>query len=180
MRCKIKSFIQAISFFELIKEILKLFASLPWMSYFRHQSIINILTKTLFMKKILSAFAILAFFSVSFTACKKEKTKTAAEQIVGTWQISNILYNQHTNGADHIISTNDTANDTYEFTKDGTVNINLDGQSGSSTYTITDNKLTITDDETYDIKKLDDHNLVLYLKTVSGSDYDEVTVTFKR
>jgi hypothetical protein len=133
------------------------------------------------MKKILSAFAILAFFSVSFTACKKEKNKTAAEQIVGTWQMSKLVYNMHTNGADNIVSTTAfTANDNYEFRKDGTVYATYQGQSDSSTYTIADNKLTITDDATYDIKALDDHALVIYSKTVSGSDYEEVTVTFKR
>ena len=134
------------------------------------------------MKKILSVFALLAFFSISFTACKKEKTKTTAEKIVGTWQVSNVVYNEHTNGADHIISSNDfTATDTYEFRTDGTVHINLQGDSGSSTYTITgENKLMITDDETYDIKTLDDHTLVIYYKEADGDDFAEVTISFKR
>jgi hypothetical protein len=134
------------------------------------------------MKKILSAFAILAFFSISFTACKKEKTKTAAERIIGTWQVKNVVYNDHNNGADHISSSNDfQATDTYEFRKDGTVIANIQGQSDSSTYSITgENKLTITDDETYDIKTLDDHTLMIYFKNVSGTDYEEVTITFKR
>jgi hypothetical protein len=134
------------------------------------------------MKNILSAFAILAFFSISFTACKKEKTKTAAERIIGTWQVKNVVYNDHNNGADHISSSNDfQATDTYEFRKDGTVIANIQGQSDSSTYSITgENKLTITDDETYDIKTLDDHTLMIYFKNVSGTDYEEVTITFKR
>ena len=98
------------------------------------------------MKKILSAFAILAFFSITFTACKKEKTKTATERIIGIWQVSNVVYNDHNNGADHIVSSNDfTATDTYEFRKEGTVLANVQGQSDSSTFTITgENKLTIT------------------------------------
>lgn len=54
------------------------------------------------MKKILTALAILAFFSISFTACKKDKTKTVAEKIIGTWQIDNIAYNVHTEAIDHI------------------------------------------------------------------------------
>ena len=151
-------------------------------STFAKQFLTNILTKTIFMKKILSAVVILAFFSISFIACKKEKTKTTAEKIVGTWQVSNVVYNDHTNGADHIISSNDfTASDTYEFRADGTVVANIQGSSDSSTYTIsTDNKLTVTDDATYDIKTLDDHALVIYSKEVTGSDYTEVTVTFKR
>ena len=134
------------------------------------------------MKKILSAFAILAFFSISFTACKKEKTKTASERIIGTWQVNNVVYNDHTNGADHISSSNDfTAADTYEFRKDGTVLANIQGQSDSSTYSIAgENKLTIVADETYDIKTLDDHSLVIYFKDVTGSDYEEVTISFKR
>jgi hypothetical protein len=134
------------------------------------------------MKKILSAFAILAFFSISFTSCKKEKTKTASERIIGTWQVSNVVYNEHTNGADHITSSNDfTAADTYEFRQDGTVIANIQGESDSSTYTVTaENKLTIVDDETYDIKTLDDHSLMIYFKDTSGSDYEEVTITFKR
>jgi hypothetical protein len=134
------------------------------------------------MKKILSAFTILAFFSISFTACKKEKTKTTAEKIIGTWQIANIVYNEHTNGADHIISSNDfAATDTYEFKADGTVYANFQGSSDNSTYTISaDNKLTIADDDTYDIKTLNDHSLVIYVKDVDGSDYEEVTITFKR
>jgi len=134
------------------------------------------------MKKILSAFAILAFFSISFTACKKEKTKTASERIVGTWQVNNLVYNDHNNGADHIISSNDfTATDTYQFRNDGTVYANYQGESDTSTYTVTgENKLTITDDATYDIKTLDDHTMVLYAKEVDGSDYVEVTITFKR
>ncbi len=134
------------------------------------------------MKKFLTFFAILAFFSISFTACKKEKTKTVAERIIGTWQISNLVYNDHSNGADHIISSNDfSATDTYEFRADGTVYANVQGSSDNSTYSISaDNKLTITDDATYDIKTLDDHTLVLYYKDVSGSDYTEVTITFKR
>lgn len=134
------------------------------------------------MKKFLSAFAILAFFSLSFTSCKKEKTKSAAETIIGKWQVSNVVYNNHTNGADHIVSSNDfTANDIYEFTKDGKVLVNLQGESDSSTYTIAgENKLTITGDETYDIKTLDDHSLVIYFKQTTGSDYEEVTISFKR
>lgn len=134
------------------------------------------------MKKILSAFAILAFLTVSFTACKKEKNQTTSEKIVGTWQMNKLVYNAHTNGADNIISTTAfTANDKYEFRKDGTVYASYQGQSDSSTYTITaDNKLTITDDDTYDIKTLDGHTLVIYSKSVSGSDYVETTVTFKR
>jgi|SRR6185312_3572856 len=133
------------------------------------------------MKKILTVFAILAFFSVTFIACKKEKTKTQADLIVGTWQVSKMSYNDHTNGADNIIiTTNFDANDTYQFTKDGTLNINLKGQSGSSTYTISAGKLTITDDDTYDIKALDEHSLVIYAKAVTGNDYEEITVTFKR
>ena len=134
------------------------------------------------MKKTLIAVSILAFFSIAFTACKKEKTKTVAERIVGTWQLTNIVYNQHTNGADHTVSSNDfTSSDTYQFTKEGTVYVNIQGQSDSSTYSITaDNRLTIVDDETYDIKTLDDHALVLYIKTTSGSVYEEATVTFKR
>jgi uncharacterized protein YkuJ len=134
------------------------------------------------MKKILTALAFLSFFSISFTACKKEKTKTAAERIVGTWQISNVVYNEHTNGADHIISSNDfSSSDTYQFKADGTVIANVKGSTDNSTYTISsDNKLTIVDDATYDIKTLDDHALSIYYKEVSGSDYTEATVTFKR
>ena len=134
------------------------------------------------MKKILSAFAMLAFLSISFTACKKEKTKTTAERIIGTWQVSNVVYNDHNNGADHIVSSNDfAATDTYEFRKDGAVYANVQGESDTSNYTITgENKLMITDDATYDIKTLDDHSLVLYFKGVTGSDYEEVTISFKR
>jgi len=134
------------------------------------------------MKKILSAFAILAFFSVSFTACKKEKAKTASEQIIGTWQIKTVVYNDHFDNLDHTITTSSfTANDTYEFKKDGTVYANIQGQSDSSTYTIAgENKLTITDDATYDIKTLDGHTLVLYVKSISGSDFEEATITFNR
>ncbi len=134
------------------------------------------------MKKILRAFAILAFFSISFTACKKEKTKTTSEKIIGTWQVTNVVYNDHTNGTDNTISSNAfTAADTYEFKADGSVYANVKGSSDSSTYTISaDNKLTITDDDTYDIKTLDDHSLVLYVKDISGSDYTEGTITFKR
>jgi hypothetical protein len=134
------------------------------------------------MKKILRTFAILAFFSAGFTACKKEKTKTTSEKIIGTWQITNAVYNDHSNGADHIISSNDFSSaDIYQFKADGTVYANVKGSSGTFTYTIsTDNKLTITDDDTYDIKTLDDHSLVLYAKDVTGSDYEEATITFKR
>ncbi len=134
------------------------------------------------MKKILSAFTILAIFSISFSACKKEKTKSAAEKIVGSWQLTSLLYNAHANGADHTSSSNDfTASDTYEFRKDGTVYAKVQGGSDSSTYSIAgENKLTITSDETYDIRKLDDHALILYFKAIDGSDYEEVTITFKR
>lgn len=134
------------------------------------------------MKKILTTVAILALFSFTFTACKKEKAQTTAEKIVGKWQMSNLIYNAHVNGADNIVSTNSfTANDTYEFKSDGSVYVNYQGQADSSTYTITsDNKLTITDDTTYDIKKLDANSLVLYVKSINGSDYEEATITFKR
>ncbi|HXS58883.1 MAG TPA: lipocalin family protein [Hanamia sp.] len=133
------------------------------------------------MKKILTVFAILAFFSATFIGCKKEKTKTQADLIVGTWQVSKLTYNDHTNGADNIITTtNFTSSDTYEFTKDGTVNANVQGQSESSTYTIAAGKLTITGDDTYDIQALNEHALVIYSKSVTGSDYEEITITFKR
>ena len=133
------------------------------------------------MKKIITSLAVIALFSVSFVSCKKEKTKSVSERIVGVWNLKTMLYHEHVEGTDNTSTSAGGANDTFEFTADGNVKVNLNGSSDASTYTIIGEKqVSITDDETYDIKQLDEHNLVLYVKEVDGSDFAELTLTFTK
>ena len=133
------------------------------------------------MKQILSFLAVITIVSLSFTSCKKEKAKTTSEKIVGVWHLNNYIYNEHYDGADHLENTTGGPNDTYEFKATGMVNANVGGAADSSSYNIVgDNKLVITEDENYDIKKLDDHNLVLYYKELDGDEFVELTITLTR
>jgi hypothetical protein len=133
------------------------------------------------MKKVLSILGIIALTSLCFTSCKKEKAKTVSEKIVGVWHLNNYVDNYHFDGTDHIESDSYGPNDTYEFSKDGILKATVQPYSDSSTYSIIgENKLSITDDKTYDIKTLDDHNLVLYFKTSDGDEYEKLTITLKR
>ena len=135
----------------------------------------------MFMKKVLITVAVIAIVSLSFTSCKKEKARTTSEKIVGVWHLNNYIYNEHYDGADHLENNSGGPNDTYEFKANGTVNSNVGGSSDSSSYSIVgDNKLLITEDENYDIKKLDDHNLVLYFKEMDGDEFVEITITLTR
>lgn len=95
--------------------------------------------------------------------------------------MNNYAYNEHFSGADHLETNSGGENDTFEFKADGTVNANINNSIQTSTYSIIgDNKITIADDETYDIKKLDDHNLVLYSKETDDDEFVEITITFNR
>jgi len=131
---------------------------------------------------ILKTLAVIGIASISFTACKKEKAKTTSEQIVGVWHLASSVYNTHYGGTDHIENDPGGQTDVYEFMANGILNATVMNSTESPFYSISaDNKLEIIGGETYDIKKLDGHNLVLYYKSVSGADeYLEITLTFNR
>lgn len=133
------------------------------------------------MKKILSTFSIIALFSIAFTACKKDKPQTANDKIIGVWNLDTYAYNYHYDGVDHPENETFGPTDVYEFRKDGTILATIENESDSSTYSIIgNNKLSITDDLTYDIKTLTSNSLVLYYKIASADEFVEITISFKR
>lgn len=135
----------------------------------------------LFMKKVLVALTILTLISAGFTSCKKEKAKPVSERIIGVWHLKTYVYNEHYDNADHSLNSPAQPTDSFEFKDDGTFHANLNNSVESSTYTIIgENQVNIADDETYDIRQLDDHNMILYVKETDADEFVELTLTFTR
>jgi hypothetical protein len=132
------------------------------------------------MQKTFVRFLFFSFIATAttFTACKKESGKSNEEKIVGKWSAEAIYSNYYSEG----VSLKDTAlapEGAYmQFNSDKTLVSFGEGESATGTWSISDNKLTIGAEvsEIYDIKKLTDKELDLYLKTEEDGAYLEQTL----
>jgi hypothetical protein len=129
------------------------------------------------MKKLL--FVAIAFMAL-FSSCKKKDVeKTTAEKIAGKWILVTEVYNDYYNNAPHVTTSAGTAADNIDFRSDGKVYDNS-GNFSVPYSVIGDNKVSFGG-STYDIKALDDAQLILYEKVPGvGTEYEETTNTFKR
>ena len=134
------------------------------------------------MKKIILTLAAIASVAFLLIACKKNDTKTStAQKIQGTWQVKSEIYNEHSNGADHIDTTFGTANTTIEFRNDGKVYSDFFGQKDTAFYLLVgETQITIDSVNTFDIKTLTSNSLILYSKELDGVDYYEETLSLIR
>jgi len=140
------------------------------------------------MKKTFKFFLAVAFtaLTVGLVGCSKD----AEDLIIGDWDVQNMVYSYTISGltGDYAVM-NGTNSDTItmdpgesatiSFKKDGTVTlVNVsegETETDNGTYTIKDNKLTMTvdnDPQTYDITKISKSELVL-TASESIEEYDE-------
>jgi hypothetical protein len=133
------------------------------------------------MQKTFVRFLSIGFVASAmiFTACKKESGKSNEEKIVGKWTPEAVYLNFYSNGTS-LKDTSYAPDDAYmQFNSDKTIVSFGEGESISGTWSINDNKLTVDVEaaDIYDIKKLTDHELDLYLKTSDDNGgYQEQTL----
>jgi hypothetical protein len=133
------------------------------------------------MKKILLFTTAIVLLAFSFSSCKKKDKETTAVKIQHQWTIVNYIDNNHDAGGDNIETTNPTSGDFINFSSDGTANFQLDGATGTSSYSLIGDTQILLGTETYTIKTLTDTQLTLYSKDViSSTEFEEFTVNMIR
>lgn len=129
------------------------------------------------MKKYFIYFLVISLTTFLFAACKKKKvTLTTSDKIIGTWQVQSDIYHQKVGTYDYTdtISTSGT----IEFRNDNKVYSDIQGQKDTAVYTIdSDTQLTIVGVDTYQIKTLTDHQLVLYVAVTNTTGLYEETIS---
>lgn len=125
---------------------------------------------------------------IALFSCKKESTppastpKTTQEKLLGKWNwISEVVNNYHS-GMPHISTYNFPAGDYMEFKSNGTVTQSNSGVAFTFGYGMIDQTKIwlVATSEIYEIKELTASDLQLYTKDVTGPDYVERTLNFKR
>jgi hypothetical protein len=135
------------------------------------------------MRKTIVRFLLVSFIGTAtiLTACKKENGKSTEEKIVGKWTPEAIYYDYSFGGTSQKDTTFSVEGDYIQFNSDGTVSTSSEGEEGSGTWSIQDNKLLLKEASeviapAYDIQKLTDNELNLHLKQVDGDNYMEMTL----
>ena len=139
------------------------------------------------MISIKTTFAalVLAILVMPLVSCKKESAtqpKTTQEKLLGKWNWISEVVNDYYGGMPHITTYNFPAGDYMEFKSDMKV---TEYQSGSVlTYDygiINESKIWLfMAFNVYEVKLITGSDLQLYKKDVSGADYYESTLNFKR
>ena len=135
------------------------------------------------MQKTIVRFLFVSFIATAaiFTSCKKENGKSNEERIVGKWTPEAAYFDYNVGG----VSQKDTAvaseGDYIQFNSDKTVVSVSEGEQSTGTWSIQDNKLTISETgevvaPIYDIQKLTDNEMSLHLKQTDDSGYLEMTL----
>jgi hypothetical protein len=136
------------------------------------------------IKPVLCALLLTAAM-LSWVSCKKEnatKPKTTQEKILGKWNWISEVTNDYYSGMSHINTYNLPAGDYMDFKTDGNV---IQYNSGSSmTYgygAIDETKIWLVFAwNIYAVKLITETDLQIYKKDVTGADYYESTLNFKR
>jgi hypothetical protein len=135
------------------------------------------------MQRKFLRFLLLGFIASAtmLTACKKEGGKSNEEKIVGKWTPEAVYFDYNVGG----ISQKDTSyageGDYIQFNSDKTVISVSEGEQATGSWSILDNKLTLSETgdviaPIYEIQKLTDNELTLHLKQEDDSGYIEMTM----
>ena len=139
------------------------------------------------LKTILAALLLTAAI-IHCVSCKKENTtatptpKSNQEKLLGKWNIISEVYNDYYGGSSHITTYNFPAGDYVDFKSDGKVTSYQGGSTVTHDYGfINESKIWWGFiNYIYDLKSLTDTDLQLYKKDVTGPDYYESTLNYKR
>ena len=132
------------------------------------------------MKKIFLFTTAIILIAVS-TSCKKDKAQTATQKVQHNWTLVSVVDNSHDANGDNIDITAAVSGDFMNFSSNGTVSLQIEGQPGTVSYSMVSDTQLLFATETFTIKTLTDTQLVLYFKDVlSATDYDEETINLKR
>jgi hypothetical protein len=135
------------------------------------------------MKKIITAATIVLLITLHLPACKKsDKQPTTLEKIQGKWLLSTDVSNDHFSGQDNIMTLTGTSSDLIDFRTDGKVYTNIQGQSDTTSYSLSgDTKIVIDGNLNYEIQTLTSTSFVLHEKEIGpGTDFYEETLTLKK
>jgi hypothetical protein len=132
------------------------------------------------MKKVFLFTTAIILLTIVFTSCKKNKTETVTQRVQHNWTLVSIIDNSHDVSGDNF-DTSGIAGDFVNFNANGTAALQIEGQTGTVSYSITSDTQILLATQTYTIKTLTDTQLILYTKEViSSTDYDEETINLKR
>ncbi len=137
------------------------------------------------MKTIKTAVIVLITV-ISLAGCKKDKVVplTTAQKLQFKWSVSTVVSTENVSPSPSVTDTYvGTASDYFDFKSDGKVYVKQEGEPEDVvTYTIVNDTQITLDDVAFTIKKLDDHNLILYSKQVfkDGANYTEDTFNLKK
>lgn len=131
---------------------------------------------------------ILLIMIAAFTGCKKDEEDQQRKDIVGKWFVKKTVEKEIVNGVTISEDTDtDFGTDYYfEFTSDGKMIENIDGDQYPGTYQVKDNNhvaITFQGEESHDfeIRKLNSSEMVLYVEDEDGPNaYGSVEFTFAK
>ena len=135
------------------------------------------------MKHTFLLLVLISAILLVVVSCKKKNdTETTAQKIQAKWQIINIVSNDHSNGADNIITYTGNAGDYFDIRSDGHIYTHFQGSSDTSSYTLLgDSKIIVDGTDTANIQGLTNSVLTLYEKNIiAPSEYLESTFNLKK
>jgi hypothetical protein len=132
-------------------------------------------------KTLLNLMAICAvIFAVTLASCKKDKSQSQADKIVGKWYLKTAIGDYTTQGQNHKDTTTFTSADYYDFKADGSVMLVTDGDSENASWKVSNSKLIFTNTDQlnytggFDITILTSTTLQLhYHQTDANSTLDQ-------
>ena len=133
-------------------------------------------------------FLMLLMTTVAFTSCKKDDEDQQRKDIIGKWFVKKTIEKEIVNGVtiSEDTDTNFGTDYYFEFTKDGKMIENIDGDQYPATYQVKDNnRVAITfqgeDAHDYEIRKLNSSEMVLYVEDEDGPNaYGSVEFTVSK
>lgn len=131
---------------------------------------------------------VLLMTAVAFTGCKKDEEDKQKQNIVGKWFVKQTIEKEIVNGVTvHEDTDTDFGTDYFfEFTKDGKMIENIEGDQYTGTYQVKDNnRVAIAfqgeEPDDYEIRKLNSTEMVLYVEDEDGPNAKETTeITFRK
>lgn len=123
---------------------------------------------------------ILLLAAVTFTGCKKDEEDQQKKNIVGKWFVKQIIEKEIVNGVtvDEDTDTDFGADYYFEFTTDGKMIENINGDQYPGTYQVKENnRVAIAfqgeEPDDYEIRKLNSTEMVLYVEDEDGPNAKE-------
>ncbi|MFN0253981.1 lipocalin-like domain-containing protein [Pedobacter ureilyticus] len=86
-----------------------------------------------------------------FSACKKDKTKSNADLLIGRWSVEKVVYRDYENGVE--VDNDEYLNPplNWEFRGDGTATVSFEGGDEPVKWVVDNNMLRLTRENSYQL-----------------------------